>query len=64
MGLTSASAAAYVAKKAVAPTPAKATAQVKVTAVSPQKGPAVTEVKIFGSGFSNGYLRGVATALT
>src|SRR5690242_17868005 len=47
VALTSASAAAYVAKKAVAP------AQVQVTAVSPQKGPAETTVKVFGSGFGN-----------
>ena len=54
VGLASASAAVYVAKKTVAPTPAKATAPLKVTAVSPQKGPLTTRVKIFGSGLSNG----------
>jgi IPT/TIG domain len=47
VALTSASAAAYVAKKAVA------TAPVKITAVSPQKGPVDAVVKVFGSGFSN-----------
>jgi IPT/TIG domain len=47
VGLTSVSAAAYVAKKAVSPAP------VKITAVSPQKGSAATIVKVFGSGFSN-----------
>ncbi len=47
VGLTSASAAAYVAKKAASPAP------VKITAVSPQKGPATATVKIFGSGFGN-----------
>jgi IPT/TIG domain len=48
VGLTSASAAAYVAKKAASPaTP------VKIAAVSPQKGPVTTTVKIFGSGFGN-----------
>jgi IPT/TIG domain len=47
VGLTSASAAAYVAKKAASPVP------MKVTTVSPQKGPADTIVKIFGSGFGN-----------
>ena len=47
VALTSASAAAYVAKKTVAP------AQAKVTAVSPQKGPVDTTVKVFGSGFGN-----------
>jgi hypothetical protein len=47
VGLTSASAAAYVAKKAASPAP------VKITSVSPQKGPAATIVKIFGSGFGN-----------
>jgi IPT/TIG domain len=47
VGLTSASAAAYVAKKAVSPSP------VKIAAASPQKGPADTIVKVFGSGFSN-----------
>jgi len=47
VGLTSASAAAYVAKKAASPAP------MKITAVSPQKGPAATTVKIFGSGFGN-----------
>jgi IPT/TIG domain-containing protein len=45
VGLTSASAAAYVAKKAVPP------AAVKVTAVSPQRGTAGTQVRVFGSGF-------------
>jgi IPT/TIG domain len=45
VGLTSASAAAYVAKKAAPP------AAVKVTAVSPQRGPVGTEVRVFGSGF-------------
>lgn len=54
VGLTSASAAAYVAKKAVAPAPAKVTAPMKVTAVSPQKGPLTTRVKVFGSGLGNG----------
>jgi hypothetical protein len=48
VGLTSASAAAYVAKKAAAPA-----APVKITAVSPQKGPPATVVKIFGSGFTD-----------
>lgn len=48
VGLTSASAIAYVAKKAASP------AAVKVTAVSPQKGQAGTPVKIFGSGFRGG----------
>lgn len=48
VGLTSASAAAYVAKKAASPA-----APVKITAVSPQKGPADTIVKIFGSGFGD-----------
>jgi hypothetical protein len=54
VGLTSASAAAYVAKKAASSAP------VKITAVSPQKGPAPTPattatatVKIFGSGFGS-----------
>ena len=47
VGLTSASAAAYVAKKAASPAPTK------ITAVSPQKGPEDTRVKIFGSGFGN-----------
>lgn len=47
VGLTSASAAAYVAKKAASPAP------VKVTAVSPQRGPAATIVKVFGSGFGD-----------
>ena len=47
VGLTSVSAAAYVAKKATAPPPAK------ITAVSPQKGPATATVKIFGSGFND-----------
>jgi IPT/TIG domain len=47
VGLTSASAAAYVAKKAVSPVP------VTITAVRPQTGPADTIVKVFGSGFSN-----------
>src|SRR5262249_15876235 len=45
VALTSASAAAYVAKKAATPAP------MKITAVSPQKGPATATVKIFGSGF-------------
>ena len=48
VGLTSASAAAYVAKKAASPA-----APVKLAAVSPQKGPVTTIVKIFGSGFGN-----------
>jgi hypothetical protein len=47
VGLTSASAAAYVAKKAATTTP------VKITAVSPQKGPATATIKIFGSGFGS-----------
>jgi hypothetical protein len=49
VGLTSASAAAYVAKKAASPAP------VKITAVSPQKGSAKAPpmVKIFGSGFGS-----------
>jgi len=51
VGLTSASAAAYVAKKAAAP--AAPAAPVKITAVSPQKGPPAAAVKIFGSGFSD-----------
>jgi hypothetical protein len=46
VGLTSASATAYVAKKATT------TAPVTITAVSPQKGVAGTEVKVYGSGFS------------
>jgi IPT/TIG domain len=46
VGLTSASATAYVAKKATT------TAPVTITAVSPQKGGAGTEVKVYGSGFS------------
>ncbi len=54
VGLTSASAAAYVAKKTVAPAPAQATAPLKVTAVSPQKGPLAARVKIFGSGLGAG----------
>jgi hypothetical protein len=45
VALTSVSAAAYVAKKAVPPT------AVKVTAVSPQRGPAETLVRVFGTGF-------------
>ncbi|HEY6279048.1 MAG TPA: IPT/TIG domain-containing protein [Streptosporangiaceae bacterium] len=45
VGLTSASATAYVAKKMAPP------AAVKVTAVSPQKGPVGTQVRVFGSGF-------------
>jgi hypothetical protein len=48
VGLTSASAAAYVAKKATVPAPA-----VAVTAVSPQKGPPGAVIKIFGSSLSN-----------
>ena len=44
VGLTSASATAYLAKKATS------TAPVTITAVSPQKGRAGTEVKVFGSG--------------
>jgi IPT/TIG domain-containing protein len=47
VGLTSVSAAAYVAKKAAPPAPAT------ITAVSPQKGPATATVKIFGSGLSD-----------
>lgn len=47
VALTSASAAAYVAKKAASSTPAK------ITAVSPQKGPATTTLKIFGSSLGN-----------
>jgi len=47
VALTSASAAAYVAKKAASSTPAK------ITAVSPQKGPANAPVKIFGSGLGS-----------
>jgi hypothetical protein len=47
VGLTSASAAAYVAKKAASSTPAK------ITAVSPQKGPANAPVKVFGSGMGS-----------
>ena len=47
VGLTSASAAAYVAKKAASRAP------VKITAVSPQKGPVPTTVMIFGSGLGN-----------
>jgi hypothetical protein len=51
VGLTSASATAYVAKKAAPP--AAKVAAVKVTAVSPQKGAVgITTVRIFGSGFS------------
>ena len=45
VALTSASAAAYVAKKAVPPT------TVKLTAVTPQRGAAGTQVRVFGSGF-------------
>jgi hypothetical protein len=51
VGLTSASAAAYVAKKATsgaAPTP-----PMTLTAVSPQKGAAGTPVSVFGSGLVN-----------
>jgi hypothetical protein len=47
VGLTSASAGVYVAKKAVSPAP------LKITAVSPQKGPPGATIKIFGSGFGN-----------
>src|SRR5439155_13054780 len=47
VGLTSVSAAAYVAKKAAPPAP------VKITAVSPQKGSPATIVKIFGFALSN-----------
>ena len=47
VGLTSVSAAAYVAKKAAPP------ATAKITAVSPQKGPPATVVKIFGTALSN-----------
>jgi len=50
VGLTSASAAAYVAKKAASPDPV---APVKITAVSPQKGSEAAIVKIFGSGLSS-----------
>jgi IPT/TIG domain len=60
VGLTSVSAAAYLAKKAVFPAPTK------ITAVSPQKGPAGTTVKIFGSGFgytSSGKDRGLAVTI-
>jgi hypothetical protein len=51
VGLTSASAAAYVAKKATsgaAPTP-----PLTLTAISPQKGAAGTPVSVFGSGLMN-----------
>jgi hypothetical protein len=51
VGLTSASAAAYVAKKAAsgaAPTP-----PLTLTAISPQKGAAGTPVSVFGSGLMN-----------
>lgn len=48
VGLTSASAAAYVAKKATVPAPA-----VAITAVSPQKGPPGSVIKVFGSSLSN-----------
>ncbi len=48
VGLTSASATAYVAKKATTSRP------VTITAVSPQKGGPGTEVKIFGSGLGLG----------
>ena len=58
VALTSASAAAYVAKKAVPPGP------VKITAVSPQKGSVATIVKIFGSGFSAASGNGEAPDVT
>ena len=58
VALTSASAAAYVAKKAVPPGP------VKITAVSPQKGTVATIVKIFGSGFSAASGNGEAPDVT
>src|ERR1700691_4084335 len=48
VGLTSASAAAYVAKKATVAAPALA-----LTAVSPQKGPPGSVIKVFGSSISN-----------
>jgi hypothetical protein len=51
VGLTSASAAAYVAKKATAP--AAPAPPLKVAAVSPQQGPAGEEVRVFGSGLVN-----------
>jgi IPT/TIG domain len=47
VGLTSASAATYVAKKAARP------AAAKITAVSPQKGDVDTRVRIFGSGLGD-----------
>jgi hypothetical protein len=50
VGLTSASAAAYVAKKAASPA---SVTPVKITAVSPQKGQLGAIVKIFGSGLSD-----------
>ena len=48
VGLTSASAATYVAKKAARP------AAAKITAVSPQKGDVDTRVRIFGSSLGDG----------
>lgn len=51
MGLTAASATAYLGKKAASPTPSPA--PVKITAVNPRRGPAGTTVKIFGSGLSS-----------
>jgi hypothetical protein len=50
VGLTSASAAAYVAKKAISPPP------VKITAVSPQKGAVGTPVRVFGSSLAGGHM--------
>src|SRR5580658_5220819 len=51
VGLTSASAAAYVAKKAT--TTAAPTPPLTLTAISPQKGAAGTPVSVFGSGLMN-----------
>jgi hypothetical protein len=47
VGLSSASAAAYVAKKATSSAP------MTITAVSPQKGPAGTTAKVYGSNLGN-----------
>src|SRR5580692_10655351 len=51
VGLTSASAAAYVAKKATVGSPAAP--PLTLTAISPQKGAAGTPVSVFGSGLIN-----------
>jgi IPT/TIG domain len=58
VGLTSASAATYVAKKAARP------AAAKITAVSPQKGDVDTRVRIFGSGLGDGEPAVTAGGLT